>query len=224
MIRSTIALVLIASIASSKAGASDAAFFEASVGKLNVSGVGSCTAVLIARNLALTAAHCLYNKKARRWVDARFVHLLLGYDRGAFAFHSQAAVYIHGEYAEDSHTSPFDWAVVRLEQSAPEPFVPMTSLRASASEAYVARLAGYGRPKLHLLDTSQECSVRLQGAVLVGDCASNFGMSGGPIVDQSTGKLIGTLSGNAKVGDTNVLVGVPVSEWLSDARVEALSR
>jgi protease YdgD len=226
MIRRTIALALIASMLSGRAEASetDAAFFEASVGKLNVSGVGSCTAVLVAPNLALTAAHCLYNKRARRWVHPSLVHLLLGYSRGDFVFHSRAAGYIHGEHGEGSHASSSDWAIVRLEQTPPEPFVPLLLLSATASEKYAARLAGYGRPRLHLLDSSQECSVRLEGALLVGNCPANLGMSGGPIVDQSTGRLIGSLSGNAKVGDMNVLVGVPVTEWLSDKRVDALSK
>jgi len=225
MIRPTIALLLIALTVSGEAAAleTDAAFFEASVGKLNVSGVGSCTAVLIAPDLALTAAHCLYNRKARRWVDATYVHLLLGYERGAFAFHGRAAGYVRGEDGQAPEVSASDWAVIRLQQAAPERFVPLSPLAATASEQYAVRLAGYGRPKVHLLDSSQECSVRLENALLVGNCPANFGMSGGPIVERSTGRLIGTLSGTAKVGETTVLVGVPVTEWLSDSRVEALS-
>jgi protease YdgD len=224
MIRSTVALVLIASMLPGRAAASetDAAFLEASVGKLNVSGVGSCTAVLVAQDLALTAAHCLYNKRAGRWVDPSFVHLLLGYDRGTFAFHSRAAHYDHGEYSEDSRPSASDWALVRLEQAAPERFVPLSPLAAMASQEYAVRLAGYGRPKLHLLDSSEKCLVRLEGALLIGDCPANFGMSGGPIVDQPSGKLIGTLSGTATIGDRRVLVGVPVSEWLTDKRLDGL--
>lgn len=98
MIPSSLALVLLAAILSGKAAASgtDAAPFAASIGKLNVSGVGSCTAVLVGPSLALTAAHCLYGKRQGRWAQPGSVHLLLGYSRGEYAFHTRASSYVRG--------------------------------------------------------------------------------------------------------------------------------
>ncbi len=50
-----------------------------SIGKLFNSVGGACTAVVIAPDQVLTAAHCLYAFRTQRWLRADAIHFLLGY-------------------------------------------------------------------------------------------------------------------------------------------------
>ena len=50
-----------------------------SIGKLYNETGGSCSGVVIARDKILTAAHCLFNARTRRFIPARALHFLVGY-------------------------------------------------------------------------------------------------------------------------------------------------
>src|SRR5262249_58278870 len=55
--------------------------------------LGSCTGVVVGSNQFLTAAHCLYNKAAGRFVSAESVHFLLGYTKGEYRVRRLASRY-----------------------------------------------------------------------------------------------------------------------------------
>ncbi len=54
------------------------------VGKFNNSAGGSCTAVAISPTEVLTAAHCIFNRRTRRFLLAGSLHVLFGYERGKY--------------------------------------------------------------------------------------------------------------------------------------------
>ena len=88
-----------------------------SIAKLNNSVGGSCTAVVIEQDKVLTAAHCIFNRRTSRFLPASSLHVLLGYERGRFAFHALADNYAIGsgyEAQQKIATLSSDWAILTL--------------------------------------------------------------------------------------------------------------
>src|SRR3954452_17045256 len=85
-----------------------------SIGKLYNETGGSCSGVVIARDKILTAAHCVFNNRARQFIPAAALHFLVGYRTGSYAAHARVAFYEFGNGFDPlrySETSDGDWAV-----------------------------------------------------------------------------------------------------------------
>src|SRR5436190_22378282 len=85
------------------------------IGKLTNETGASCSAVMVARDKVLTAAHCVYNFRARRFVAAGTLHFLLGYRTGHYTAHARVARYEIGEGFDPQRydqTSTADWALL----------------------------------------------------------------------------------------------------------------
>ena len=74
-----------------------------SIGKLYNETGGSCSGVVIARDKILTAAHCLFNARTRRFIPAEALHFLVGYRTGRYSAHARVAIWemVRGRYRGD---------------------------------------------------------------------------------------------------------------------------
>ena len=61
------------------------------IGKLFNEAGGACTGAIIARDKILTAAHCVYNERTRRFLPASALHFMVGYRSGQAAVHARVA-------------------------------------------------------------------------------------------------------------------------------------
>jgi protease YdgD len=170
------------------------------VGRVNRDGGGFCTGTLIGADRVLTAAHCLWDPRARRLIAPERVHFVAGWRRGRHTGHAVArTLQLDPALAIGPGGRPADpltdWAVLRLATPLAGPALwPMrladaSELAAVAPGTVLARI-GYGRDRPHLPVLVEPCralGVARAGRLLLHDCDATLGDSGSPILLRTSG-------------------------------------
>ncbi|NKB50488.1 MAG: trypsin-like serine protease [Alphaproteobacteria bacterium] len=144
---------------------------DAAIARLNHAGhrtIRHCTAVLTGPNRALTAAHCIDG------IPYRHVHLLRGYERGAWLEHMQPDGLVADDPAKDIVT-------LCLGRDDERPFVPVSRRPVNVGETVT--ILGYGRPRVQLLNRAscRITAIRPDDSFVV-DCPMAKGNSGAPVL------------------------------------------
>ncbi|MCJ9428501.1 trypsin-like serine peptidase [Kordiimonas marina] len=203
------------------------------VGRVNIGGRAHCTGSLVAEDIVLTAAHCLYDKAQKKMVVPSVVHFLAGYHAGAYEGHSRVVHYtadpaFDGTLGAKPQNLPHDWALLKLADplGATLGFLPFPKdlQGETGNKALTTRLhglkitvAGYPQDRAHMLSLAEGCRVRAvayKGRVMLTDCVSVHGDSGGPIL-QADGPggglhIIGIDAASTRLGTRNASLGVSV--------------
>ena len=172
------------------------------LGRVNLETGGFCTGTLVARDLVLTAGHCLYDRRSGQRLAPHRIHFLAGYRRGAFLAHAVAReirqpTSYDPAAPNDARKLVSDWALLVLER--PLDIEPLAARSISAEEAASddgLLLAGYGQDRPHLLSLHDGCAVighAAQTYILTHTCDAARGESGSPL-------LVRTPQGFALVG------------------------
>lgn len=156
--------------------------------------IGSrCTGVLVAPAEVLTAAHCLYNPRTQALLEPVSLHVLLGYQRGAYRGHWLVKSFAVGPgFAGRRGPPTSDWARLELNEPVPSGVAPLPLAEVAPRPGMPISLAGYNQDRAQILLADPACHVtgsisRAEGTLIIRDCAATRGTSGAPLLLQHAG-------------------------------------
>ncbi|SPH24155.1 hypothetical protein DEA8626_03204 [Defluviimonas aquaemixtae] len=202
--------------------------FEA-VGRLEIGDKGYCTGVLIAPDLVLTAAHCLFDRRTGAAEDVGLIDFRAGlHDGTTIAESSVARAVTHPAYdpGHEGDISSIRHDVALLELAAPIPAATAApfAVRRLRPGARAVSVVSFARGRDAAPSWQDGCEVigRQQGLLAV-DCDLSFGSSGAPVFDRTGGRpnIVAIISSGGMMGDRTVALGMDLPGPIADLQ-EAL--
>jgi hypothetical protein len=200
------------------------------VGRLNVAGTRFCTAMLIAPDVVVTAAHCLYHPRTYARVPVSELRFVAGLRLGETAAVRRATRAVtRPDFAFEGFAAPdgvtADLALVELARPVPEENAAAWARGELDPETPLA-IVSYARDRAQAPSIETPCRVAsaFGGAAAI-ECAVDYGASGAPVFqgEGEARRLVAVVSAMGRVlatGD-DVTLAVLVEPGL-DALVEAL--
>ncbi|MYM55086.1 trypsin-like serine peptidase [Thalassovita mangrovi] len=185
------------------------------VGRLELAGNGFCTGALIAPDLVLTAAHCLFDPDSGERIDQSQIEFQAGLRNGrAEAYRWVRRAVVHPSYRYDGPVSADrvrnDLALLELEQPIRNGSVTPFKVARDARTGDRVGVVSYARDRAEAPSMQEICRVKgRQQGVLVMTCDIDFGSSGSPVFSFADGqaRIVSVISAKAQAEGERVALG-----------------
>ena len=204
----------------------------AAVGRIDFGANGFCTGTLIAPDVVLTAAHCLYDMATGKPHAPSDVTFLAGWRDGrAEADRAVAMLLPHPDFqpgdeqdaeARKAQTST-DIGLMKLAQPILLPSITPAPIGSFPRGGDRVEIVSYAKDRAEAASLQDVCSVLgVEGRVAVLDCPVEFGASGSPVFrDTAYGsEVVSVISAKAVMDGRPVAIAVPVHGVLAGLMAE----
>lgn len=182
------------------------------VGQVEIAGNGYCTGVLIATDLVLTAAHCVYDR-AGNPIDAAHLQFRAGLRDGVSIADRTVArlVAAHAYRPQDGMTADNvrnDAALLELSEPVLATVAAPFALHQNARPGDRVSVVSYGKGRDDALSWQRDCGLLDRGQGLMAfDCNVTFGSSGAPVLyrDGRRARILSLISGGSQTGNGSVI-------------------
>jgi V8-like Glu-specific endopeptidase len=201
----------------------DSRGFEA-VGRIEFAGRTFCTGSLIAEDLVLTAAHCLYDDDGSRYPAAE-IRFLAGWRNGrATAIRGVLRALPHPDYATEPDKGrriAHDLALLKLDQPVTNGGVHPFAIEAKPAKGAAVGVVSYAWDRAQVPSLQDLCRVLArQSGVLVLSCDIDFGSSGSPVfvVEDGVPHIVSVISAKAEADGRKVALGTDLQDPLTELK------
>lgn len=202
------------------------------VGRLDFGEIGFCTGVLVAADLVLTAAHCLYDKSTHQPIDVSQIRFQAGLRNGrASALRAIKHAVAHPRYV---YSPKLDMRRVRddvalLQLARPIRTTEVTPFETASRPARGSEISvvSYAHDRAEAPSLQEACEVMArQRGILVMSCSADFGASGAPVFTFEGGvpRIVSLISAKAEAQGRPVSLGTSLKEPLALLKVELNAR